>query len=168
MSTVHLVFGPQGAGKSTHARAIAKRESGVRFSIDEWMVRLYGPDAPKPMQLGWIMTRVGRCEEQIWSVAREVARSGGAVVLDLGFTKAASRTEFVGLCEEAGLEYETHYVNAPHDERRRRVLARNTDKGETYSLEVTPEMFDFMETQFERPASAELAAATVIDTSGDS
>lgn len=164
MSTVHLVFGPQGAGKSTHARAIAERVGGVRFSIDEWMVQLYGPDAPSPMRLDWVMTRVGRCEEQIWSVAREIAQTGGAVILDLGFMKRSRRAEFVGLCETAGLNHEVHYVDAPRDVRRRRVLARNADQGETFSLEVTPEMFDFMETQFEAPRSAELSEATVVNT----
>ena len=46
MSTVHLVFGPQGAGKTTHARALAARIGGVRFSIDEWMAQLFAPDWP--------------------------------------------------------------------------------------------------------------------------
>lgn len=168
MSAVHLVFGPQGAGKSTHARLLAKREGGVRFSIDEWMVRLYGPDVPKPMRFDWIMTRVRRCEAQIWSVASEIAENGGTVILDLGFMKARSRAEFAGLSEAAGLKHEFHYVNAPRDVRRRRVLARNADKGETFSLEVTPEMFDFMETQFESPRSAELVHATVVNTHDDS
>lgn len=103
-----------------------------------------------------------RCEAQIWSVAREIAENGGTVILDLGFMKASSRAEFAGLSEAAGLKHKFHYVDAPRDVRRGRVLARNADKGETFSLEVTPEMFDFMETQFERPRSAELAKATVV------
>ena len=30
---VHIVYGPQGAGKSTYARQLAMRQTGVRFSI---------------------------------------------------------------------------------------------------------------------------------------
>ena len=30
---VHIVYGPQGAGKSTYARQLATRLTGVRFSI---------------------------------------------------------------------------------------------------------------------------------------
>lgn len=57
MGTIHLVFGPQGAGKSIYARELAGRTMGVRFSIDEWMGQLYGPDLPKPLNFSWIMEK---------------------------------------------------------------------------------------------------------------
>ena len=41
---VHLVSGPVGAGKSTHARALAAREAAVRFAIDDGMHGLFAPD----------------------------------------------------------------------------------------------------------------------------
>jgi len=49
MSKIHLVFGSQGAGKSTYAKKLAEKVKGVYLSIDEWMQELYGADAPKPM-----------------------------------------------------------------------------------------------------------------------
>ena len=159
--TVHIVFGPQGAGKSTYSRELADETRAVVFSIDEWMNQLYGPDLPKPLDFGWIMERVGRCEKRIWDTAAEVARTAGNVVLDLGFMKIDSRTEFANLAESCSLPSQLHFVDAPHDIRRQRVLARNTDKGETFSFEVTPGMFDFMEKQFERPTEAELSKAIV-------
>jgi shikimate kinase len=55
MATVHIVFGQQGAGKTTYSRKLAEREQCTRFSIDEWMGELYGPDLPKPMSFPWIM-----------------------------------------------------------------------------------------------------------------
>lgn len=54
-----------------------------------------------------------------------------------------------------------HFVDAPHDVRKARVLARNSEKGETFSFEVTPGMFDFMEQEFQRPTEAELSVAAV-------
>jgi predicted kinase len=159
--TAHIVFGPQGAGKSTYARELAVEVRAVIFSIDDWMHELYGPDLPKPLDFGWIMERVGRCEKRIWNTALEVARTGGNVVLDLGFMKIDSRTEFANLAESCSLPSQLHFVDAPHDVRRKRVLARNTEKGETFSFEVTPGMFDFMEKQFERPTEAELSKAVV-------
>ena len=48
--------------------------------------------------------------------------------------------------------------------RAQRVRARNAARGETFSFEVTPAMFDFMETMFEPPVDAELQGATLIDT----
>jgi len=43
----HVVAGSTGAGKSTFARELASRVGGVRFSIDEWMTRLYWMDSPE-------------------------------------------------------------------------------------------------------------------------
>ena len=57
-----------------------------------------------------------------------------------------------------------HIVDAPHDLRRRRVLDRNATRGDTFAFEVTPEMFDFMESRFERPTESERAVATAVQT----
>ncbi|MBZ2197071.1 AAA family ATPase [Occultella gossypii] len=40
---VHLLYGLAGSGKSTLARALAADGRAVRFTLDEWMLRLY-PD----------------------------------------------------------------------------------------------------------------------------
>ena len=162
--SVHFVFGPQGAGKSTYSRKLARLNNGTRFSIDDWMIQLYGPDLPKPLNLNWIMERVKRCEQQIWSTAKEIALNGGNTVLDLGFIKASNRAEFLQLAQQADLSSELHYVIAPHDERRRRVLARNVEKGETFAFEVTPTMFDYMEKETEAPSEAELSNSSVFNT----
>jgi predicted kinase len=39
--TVHLLCGLPGAGRTTHARRLAAERPAVRFSLDEWMLRLY-------------------------------------------------------------------------------------------------------------------------------
>ena len=161
MPTIHLVYGPQGAGKSTYALQLAARLGAVRFSIDDWMGNLFGPDLPTPMSLPWIMKRVQRCEQRIWVTARDIARTGGDVVLDLGFMKVSNREAFLSLADDSGFPAQLHYVNAPLDVRRARVLARNVAKGETFSFEVTAPMFDFMEREFEPPTPRELAGAVV-------
>ncbi|VWD48512.1 cell division protein ZipA [Burkholderia lata] len=166
MAVAHIVFGPQGAGKSTYARTLAASSGGTRFSIDEWMAQLYGPDLPNPLELSWLMERVQRCERQIWGTAQQIAKNGGNVVLDLGFMKARNRSAFAERAMEAGISSELHFVTAPHDVRRGRVLTRNTEKGETFSFEVSPAMFDFMEKEFEAPTEIELASATVFDSHG--
>jgi predicted kinase len=133
----------------------------VRLSIDDWMGQLYGPDLPTPMNFGWIMERVQRCEKRIWATAAEIAGIGCHVVLDLGFMKVRNRTEFLSLASADQHPAQLHFVNAPLDVRRQRVLQRNIDKGDTYSFEVTAPMFDFMEREFEPPTAQELASATV-------
>ncbi|MGZ8886197.1 MAG: AAA family ATPase [Halobacteriota archaeon] len=164
MATVHIVFGQQGAGKSTYSRNLAEQEQGVRFSIDDWMGELYSPDLPTPMSLPWIMERVQRCERRIWAVASDVAQRGGNVILDLGFMKVGDRSRFVALAQAKNLSVRTHFVTAPLEVRRDRVLSRNTSKDDTFSFEVSPAMFDFMETQFEAPTDNELSSCIVFNS----
>jgi len=164
MNTIHIVFGPQGAGKTTYSKKLAAKINGIHFSIDDWMWKLYGDDLPKTMNLKWIMERVERCEKQIWSLTKNISQSGSEVILDLGFTKLAKRKKFLELSKENKIPTQLHILNAPHDLRRQRVLDRNINKGETFSFEVTPGMFDFMEKEFDRPIDSELDNAIVIDT----
>ncbi|NND05327.1 MAG: ATP-binding protein [Saprospiraceae bacterium] len=164
MSRIHIVFGPQGAGKSTYAKNLSEELNAIHLSIDKWMWQLYGPDLPRPLNLKWIMERVHRCEQQIWSVTKKISNSGSAVILDLGFTKLAKREMFISLAKEEGIPIQLHYIHAPRAIRRKRVLNRNKTKGENFSFEVTPGMFDFMEGEFEKPIEQEIAYATVVDT----
>ena len=159
LNPIHIVFGPQGAGKTTYARELAEELGGTRFSIDEWMGELFGPDLPRPMSLPWIMERVRRCERRIWMTAADIAKNGGTVVLDLGFMKISDRSTYRELAAANAFPVQWHFVTAPHDQRRGRVLSRNVTKGATFSFEVTPAMFDFMERQFEPPTEAERSAS---------
>ncbi|NKB26358.1 MAG: hypothetical protein GKR99_01875 [Rhodobacteraceae bacterium] len=51
-----------------------------------------------------------------------------------------------------------HYIDVPRDIRWDRVQQRNTEKGATFALEVTREMFEFIEDLWEAPTEAEMSA----------
>ena len=68
MAEVILVVGCTGAGKTTYARQLADEIGGIRFSIDEWMMPLFGPDQPQPIRFDWMMERVNRCEAMIFAM----------------------------------------------------------------------------------------------------
>jgi predicted kinase len=160
MSTLHLIAGPTGAGKTTYAIALAERLGAVRFSIDEWMTALFWPDAAPGLDYGWAIERVNRCEAVIAATARQVMARGAPVVLDLGFSRAEHRRKFVAVARDAGAAAETHLVTAEPETRWARVEQRNRERGETFRFEVTREMFDFMEGLWEPPAPDEGAAIT--------
>jgi len=164
MPVIHIIFGPLGAGKTTYAHQLSLNENAACFSIDSWMVDLYGPDAPVPLNLQWVMERVRRCENRIWLTAKDVAKRGGNVVLDLGFLKKASRKEFLDLASQEELEVISHFIHASRNTRLGRVLTRNEVKGDTFALVVSPDMFDFMDGQFENPTQLELSSSIVVDT----
>lgn len=166
-AVVHLVFGPAGAGKSTHARALAAREAAVRFAIDDWMHELFASDLVDMRDFGWIMARVRRCEQRIRATALDVLRTGTPVVLDLGLMTAASRAEFRTWAADSGYALHDHFVDAPAHVRAQRVRLRNATRGETFSFEVTPRMFEFIEKVYEPPAAAELRGATLVSCDED-
>jgi len=49
---------------------------------------------------------------------------------------------------------ELHWIDIPQDIRWERVQGRNREKGESYTMDVTREMFDFMEGEWEMPSKA--------------
>lgn len=158
MTQVILVIGCTGAGKTTYARKLAEESGAIRFSIDEWMVPLFGEDMPEPIRFDWMMERVNRCEAMIFATAQQVVARGLPVVLDLGFTKKTHRDKFRALCAEAGLSVVVHFVDALRETRWQRVEQRNRAKGETFAMTVDRSMFDFMETMWEPPRPDEWQA----------
>lgn len=153
-----LVVGSTGAGKSTFARQLARQHGGVCFIIDEWMTRLYGPDRPDDAGYDWYAPRIERCTEGIFQVASDLAGVGVPAVLEIGLTDRAARQQFCERVQRAGLRLKLYALEAPAEVRWQRVVARNHERGPTFALTVTREMFDFVESLWEAPDDAELAA----------
>ncbi|HLH02610.1 MAG TPA: AAA family ATPase [Bryobacteraceae bacterium] len=42
MPTVQMIFGYLGAGKTTFARKLERELPAIRFTLDEWVTRLFG------------------------------------------------------------------------------------------------------------------------------
>ena len=159
---VFLITGGTGAGKTTYALKLAQETGGIRFSIDDWMTKLFWMDSPDPISFEWAMERIGRTEAQMWETAKQVMVQGLPIILDLGFTKAVHRQKFYDLIKEVDVEPILHWVDISPEERWRRVQSRNTEKGKTYTMDVSREMFDFMENEWEAPTDAELVACNGI------
>jgi predicted kinase len=160
-ATLNVIFGPCGAGKTTYAHAFARREGAVAFILDDWMARLFGPDIPEPIEYQWMLERVARCEAQIWSSAAAVIATGTSVVFDIGLMRKDDRARVREIAAATGLHLQWHFVDAPQAVRRARVAGRNTIKGETFAIDVPPDMFDFIEGVYEAPGPGELAGAIV-------
>jgi predicted kinase len=162
--TLHVIFGPSGAGKTTYAHAFARRERAVAFILDDWMARLFGPDMPEPIEYEWMIERVQRCEAQIWSTAAGVLATDRDVILDIGLMRKADRARVREIVQETGLPAQWHFITASAEARRARVADRNVVRGEGFAIEVTPEMFDFIEGVFEPPEPEELLGAIISES----
>jgi predicted kinase len=146
-ATLNVIFGPCGAGKTTYAHAFARREKAVAFILDDWMARM--------------LERVARCEAQIWSLAAATIAAGTSVILDIGLMRISDRARVREIAEATGLPLQFHFVDAPQEVRRARVSGRNVVKGESFAIEVTPDLFEFIEGVYEPPEPAELTGAVL-------
>lgn len=164
-ATIHVVFGPAGAGKSTYAKELARREPAVHFAIDDWMARLFAADMPEPLEFAWMMERVERCEAQIWSTGAGVIAAGTSVVLDLGLMRKADRDRVAEIAQAVELPIQFHFVTASEAVRRARVLDRSEVRSGAFAMTVTPEVFDFIEGVYEEPDSEELARCVISESS---
>ena len=83
-------------------------------------------------------------------------------ILDVGLSKFEHREKYRTFAKENNLAVKTHFLDISKEERRRRVLKRNTEKGPTFEFEVTEENFEFMESWFETLKKSELKNAIII------
>jgi len=163
MTSLILVCGPTGAGKTTHSISLCEKIGAIRFSIDPWMQTLFSKDMTS-LDYSWMIERVERCYTQIWDTAEQILSLDGNVVLDLGFTTKAQRTLFRERANLIEVGSELHYLDAPKDIRKKRVEQRNQQKDPSvYSFEVTDMMFNFMEPRFEVPDSVELTGGCKVE-----
>ena len=163
-ATLHVIFGPSGAGKTTYAHAFARREKAVAFILDDWMAKLFAPDMPEPLEYDWMIERVQRCEAQIWSTVAGVLAAGTSVILDIGLMRRADRARVREIAQAAELPLQFHFVTASPEARRARVAERNIVRGEGFAIEVTPEIFDFIEGVYEAPDPQELEGAVISES----
>jgi len=153
---IHLICGSTGAGKTTYARELATTIGGVVFSIDEWMISLFGEDAPESLSPAWIFPRVHRCEAQMWAMALQLGRLGIPSILDFGFQRHEHRQRYASFAKQAQFTIRLHVLDVDASVRWKRIEARNKEKGDTFHMEITRGMFDYIETTWELPGDDEL------------
>lgn len=161
-ATVYMICGQQGAGKTTLARALAHDLPAVRFSLDEWIVALFGEQLPGALSRAWWEKHAELCSGVIWSTCRQLLLVGVSVVLDFGFGSQAHRSEYFERAREAKVATKLYVVTADRGTRLERVRARNRHRPPTFALLVTDAMFDHF--SFEPLTARERRNAVLMST----
>lgn len=156
-SQVHMICGLTGAGKSTYAEKLRQDRNAVRFSIDEWNDTLFFKDRDPASDFDWFYERVQRSCAQMRETAQQVIQTGAPVIFDCGFTNLKERQIFYDWADDRSFTTRLHFIDVSADVRWQRVEKRNRDKGETYRIDVTRPMFDFMQGMWEAPSAEEIA-----------
>jgi predicted kinase len=146
----HLFCGLVGVGKTTLARQIAEEETAVRFSLDEWMFRLYGQlhyDDPS------YVSRLDECKDLIWDTARQVIATRRDVVIDWNHWSRERRSQSASRARAAGAVPLLHFVNIPLDVAISRAVGRSDS--DPFSHRLDEAAVRHMATIFEPPTEAE-------------
>jgi predicted kinase len=117
---VHLICGLVGAGKTTYADQLASEVSAVRFSLDEWMLRLYDLRYDDPQYV----LKLDGCTSLIWDTARQVLGLGRDVVLDWNQWSRDRRRAWRRRAESAGFGVILHHVDVSLETAIRQAAAR--------------------------------------------
>ena len=155
-ANIYMICGLTGAGKTTYSEKLSRDLNGARMSIDDWMARLFFMDREPTSDFEWFHTRVRRCCAQMRDTSEQVIASGAPIIFDCGFTNLEERQIFYDWADALGYSVALHYLDVPQAVRWDRVQHRNSERGDTFALEVTREMFDFMNRIWQAPSDAEM------------
>lgn len=129
---VHLLCGLPGAGKTTYARRLAAELPAVRFTLDEWMLRLYGFRYDDPRYAA----RLDGCTALIWDTARQVLGLGCDVVLDWNQWSRERRSEWRRRAMGERCRTVLHHVDVPVEVAVERVAHRGGGDASAHQLDA--------------------------------
>ncbi len=146
---MHLLCGLLGAGKTTYAKQLATDVGGVRFTLDEWMLRLYGLRHDDPRYAA----RLKR-QDLIWDVAVQVLALGHDVVPDWDQWSWERRARWASRATSLGYNVLLHHLDVPVETAVARVLSRASD-GDPFSHKIDEAGVRHFSTIFEPPTVEE-------------
>jgi len=141
------------SGKTTYARKLEIEEKALRFTPDEWQIKLFPQRLYDENSNHDIIH--DRIEKIIWSVAADALKLGVSVILDFGFWAKEERDDFRLKAMELGVGFKIHFMDIPKDELIARLLKRNTD-ADSESFICEPRHIEQWYKTFEPPDEDEL------------
>lgn len=120
-TTLHLMVGLPCAGKTTLAKQLEREQHAVRFTPDQWQLKLFGQDFSDPDH----RRRHNTIEKIMWEMGRQLLQQGISVILDFGFLRKEQRDYFRREAKSLGVHFQMHFLNPSMEVLRARLEQRN-------------------------------------------
>ena len=154
-STLHLICGLPGSGKTTLAKKIEAETGAIRFCPDEWIKAIWGK---KPETEG--NTYRDQIEQLQWNIGKQILKSGTDIIIEWGTWGKDERDKLRTEAKILGSSVKLYYLKADKELLRNRIVERNKKLGkhEFKMPEVTldTELNKYFES-FQEPTADELA-----------
>ncbi|MFF9481678.1 AAA family ATPase [Streptomyces sp. NPDC014733] len=152
MTTLFLMIGLPGAGKTTKARQLAEEHGALRLTPDEWMIPLFGePEADGKRDV---------LEGRLLWLGLEALGLGTSVVLDFGCWSRDERSAIRWLVESSGASCRLVYLPVDHETQRARIVDRQSATPDQ-TFPISEADLVYWRTLFEAPDTAELAGQEI-------
>ena len=146
----HIIIGFIGSGKTTFARKLEKETGAIRFTKDEWMVRVFGNTPPKD--------KFEEYDNKMASLATDMAlkclQAGIDVIIDEGFWVKEHRDAISENVKKVGAIPKLYYIEAPLEIMKARTLKRS-ENPPVDSFNIDEESFNQYWKHFQSPGEDE-------------
>ncbi|MEM8494527.1 MAG: ATP-binding protein [Planctomycetota bacterium] len=153
---LHVICGLPGTGKTTLAKRLEAELPGVRLCPDEWITAVFPAD-----RLTYISDNYrDEIEALEWRLGQRMLRANCHVIIEWGTWGRSERNRLRDEGRACGARAVLHWLDAPLNEIRRRVLQRN-DALPAGDIYMPPEDLDGCLAEWaeliERPTTHEMA-----------
>lgn len=119
-STLHLICGVPGAGKTTLAKQIEKNTTAVRFAPDEWIKEIWRERAES--EGNQLRDQV---EELQWKFAKDLLAKNTDVIIEWGTWGRSERERLRDEAKALGAKVSFYLLTGSYEQLCQRILARN-------------------------------------------
>ncbi|HSX08633.1 MAG TPA: ATP-binding protein [Candidatus Saccharimonadales bacterium] len=153
--TAHLIIGFIGSGKTTFARKLEKEMGVVRFTKDEWMVKIFGNSPPKDkFEYDKFHEYDGKMTKLATEIALRFLKTGTSVIIDDGFWYRKQRDEMRQTLKDIGVVAKFYFLDTPVDVMKVRTVKRSeSPPGDSFYI-TEQEFYDYLK-MFQPPTEDE-------------